>query len=97
MISQLRIYTIKQGALGEFEVEWREKIRPLRMKLGFKILGAWTIEDMSKFVWMLGYDGPESWDKLDRAFHKSDERRAMRPDPARNITRTEHYFLTPVA
>jgi hypothetical protein len=71
-------------------------IRPLRLKIGFQVLGAWTIEETNQFVWLMSYDGPESWDDLDRAFHQSEERRAMTPDPARNIARIEHYFLDAV-
>ena len=93
---QLRIYTINRSALDEWAAEWKEKIKPLRLKLGFEILGAWKVEATNQFVWLLRYDGPESWDTLDKAFHQSEERRAMEPDPARNIARIEHYFLEPV-
>jgi NIPSNAP len=96
MAVQLRIYTINRGALNHWATEWREMIKPLREKLGFKILGAWTIEETNQFVWLLSYDGPSSWATLDKAFHQSDERREMKPDPARNIARVEQYFINPV-
>jgi hypothetical protein len=96
MAIQLRIYTINRGALNQWTTEWKEMIKPLREKLGFKILCAYTIEETNQFVWLLSYDGPSSWTTLDKAFHQSDERRMMKPDPARNIARTEHYFIDPV-
>jgi hypothetical protein len=93
---QMRIYTINRGALEIWSTEWKEKIKPLRLQLGFNILGAWTILETNQFVWLLSYDGPESWETLDKAFHESEERKAMDPDPARNIARIEHFFIDPV-
>ena len=93
---QLRIYTINRGALDVFATEWEEMIKPLRLKLGFTIPGAWKLEATNQFVWLMGYDGPGSWDDLDRAYFQSNERAAMAPDPARNIARMEEYFLDPV-
>ena len=96
MPTQMRIYTINRGALEQWTADWVGKIKPLREKLGFKILGAWTVEATNQFVWILSYDGPEQWETLDQAFHQSEERRTMTPDPARNLARVEHYFLDPV-
>lgn len=95
MTVQLRIYTINKGALQTFAREWEEKIKPLRIKLGFSIDGAWTVEATNQFVWIMSYDGPHAWADLDRAFFDSEERRAMTPDPARNIARMENFFMDP--
>lgn len=96
VLVQLRIYTISQGALDEFVQEWETKIKPLRIKIGFHILGAWVVRESNQFVWILGYDGPNQWEEMDNAYHRSPERQAMRPDPARNIARIEHFFMDPV-
>lgn len=93
---QLRLYTINRGSLHEWVSEWEEKVRPLRLKLGFEITGAWTIPETNQFCWILKYEGPESWEKMDKAFHQSEERRAMQPDPARLIARMEDYFMDPL-
>ena len=93
---QLRVYTINRGALNEFAAEWEETIKPLRLKLGFKIEGAWTVASSNQFVWILSYDGPEPWDSLDRAYFESEERKAMKPDPARHIARMEHFAMEAV-
>jgi NIPSNAP len=97
MPTQLRIYSINRGALQEFAAEWKKTIKPLRLKLGFKIDGAWTAEATNQFVWIMRYVGPESWEALDRAYFQSPARQAMNPDPARLIARMEHYFIEPVS
>lgn len=96
MPEQVRIYTINKGGLHQFVEEWNEKIRPLREKLGFKIVGAWTLEATNQFVWVQRYEGSKTWEEQDQAYFASDERRTMVPDPARLIARMEQYFATPV-
>ena len=96
MPTQLRVYTINRGSLETFSQEFRDKIKPLREKLGFQIDGAWTITATNQFVWLMRYDGPQDWETLDQSFHTSQEHKAMQPDPARNIARMENYFLDPV-
>ena len=93
---QLRICTINRGALHEFATEWQAKIRPLRMKLGFQVLGAWTVEATNQFVWLLSHDGREDSETRDQAYYRLDERRAIQPDPARHIARVEHHFVESV-
>jgi hypothetical protein len=95
--TQLRIYSINRGALKEFAAEWEQMIKPLRLYLGFEIHGAWTVEATNQFVWIMHYDGPESWETLDQAYFQSPDRHAMNPDPARHIARTEHYSIEPVS
>jgi hypothetical protein len=90
---QIRIYTINRGALQIFAEEWRASIYPLRVKMGFRILNAWTVEATNQFIWLMSYDGLETWDARDQAYFESDERRAMIPDPARHIARIEQYFV----
>jgi hypothetical protein len=94
--TQLRIYTINRGRLFQFAEEWQEKIRPLRQELGFRIDGAWLLEETNQFVWLLSYDGPEAWATLDNAYYASPKRLAMDPNPARLIARAEEYFTESV-
>jgi hypothetical protein len=95
MATQLRIYTINKGQLHAFAEEWARTIKPLRERLGFRVPAAWTCESTNQFFWVLEYHGPAPWQKLDRAYHESDERLAMQPDPGRLIARMEHFFLEP--
>jgi hypothetical protein len=93
---QLRIYTITPGALHQFAQEWQSKIRPVREKVGFQILSAWTVEETNQFIWLMQYDGPNSWEEQDGRYFSSEERRTMDPNPARLIARMDQYFVDPV-
>ncbi len=95
-VSQLRVYTVKPGAMDDWVREWKEKIYPLRRKHGFQILGAWVVEPENKFVWILHYDGPEDWATKDGAYYASEDRKNVSPDPVRHLAKTEHWFLRPV-
>lgn len=97
MPTQLRTYTINRGSLDTFAHEWQVTIKPLRERLGFIVEAAWTVPETNQFIWMLRYDGPETWEARDAAYHTSDERKAMHPDPARHIARVEQVFLEPLA
>lgn len=96
MTKQVRIYTINRGQLQQFAREWREKILPLRQELGFAVSGAWRLEEASQFVWVLSYEGADSWEVRDAAYYASPQRRAMDPNPARLIARAEEYFAEEV-
>jgi hypothetical protein len=63
-ISQLRIFTIADGKMDEFVRAWLKGVYPLRIKQGFTIHGAWTLDPGDKFMWLLSYDGPEEWQRL---------------------------------
>jgi hypothetical protein len=93
MQTQLRIYTINRGALQTFTEEWEAKIYPLRLKIGFQVLGAWKVEATNQFIWFLAYNGSDSWEAMDKAYFESEERQTMIPDPARHIARIEQYFV----
>jgi NIPSNAP protein len=96
MQDQLRIYTIKTGEIAAWVDEWKRLIAPLRQRHGFEIVGAWTVDEGDRFVWILRYDGPKTWEEADAAYYASPERAAMQPDPARHIARSEHWLMTTV-
>ncbi|HJV65249.1 MAG TPA: NIPSNAP family protein [Geomonas sp.] len=96
MREQVRIYTINKGALHQFVAEWKEKVRPLREKLGFVIVAGWTVEATNQFIWVQRFAGEGSWEEADQAYFASAERKAMDPDPARLIARMEQYYAEPV-
>jgi hypothetical protein len=95
-ISQLRMYTIKEGKMDEFVKEWSELIYPLRLKHGFKIDGAWVVSEQNKFIWILSYDGSEDWEAQNKKYHEAPERKSIEPDPARHILNIEVSFITSV-
>ena len=93
---QLRLFTINRGKLDSFVHAWKQGVYPLRQKHGFLIPAAWTIEETNQFVWIVIYDGPESWETKEAEYYASDERRTMNPDPAQWIARVERWFVTSV-
>jgi len=97
MQDQLRIYTIKPGEMGEWVDEWRRSIAPLRRQAGFQIVGAWTIEVENRFVWIIRYEGPKTWEEVDAAYYSAPERAAIQPDPARHIAKSESWLLRPAS
>ena len=94
---QLRIYTIKPGEMASWLQEWQATVRPLRVKLGFMVLGPWVIEDQNRFLWILRYAGPGSFEERDATYYESPERKALDPDPARHLVKTEHQMMAPIA
>jgi hypothetical protein len=89
---QLRTYTIQPGALEQFVTEWQTQLVPLRERMGFRVLEAYTVRATNQFVWLVGFDG-EDWDAADRAYFEGPERKAMEPNPARLIARMEQEFV----
>ena len=80
---QLREYSIEEGRLDDFVSEWRELVLPLRVSMGFNVLGPWIEREASRFVWIVGYDG--DLEAANAAYYDSAERGAMSPDPARLV------------
>lgn len=89
---QLRDYRVKPGEMREWISEWSAQIRPLREKFGFQVKGAWTIAEQDRFLWILAH---EDFEAADRGYYASEERRALDPDPARHLDRTEQSFIEP--
>jgi len=93
---QIREYTVKPGEMQEWLSEWRSRIVPLRESLGFEVLGAWTVDGTDQFIWIIGYNGPKSWEQANDDYYASPERKALDPDPARHLTKTDTRFMTAV-
>ena len=96
MTWQLREYTVKPGEMAQWIDEWRTHIVPLREKLGFRVAGAWTVDGSDQFVWIIGYEGPKSWDQANDDYYASPERKALDPDPARHLAHTGSRLMTSV-
>ncbi len=95
-VTQLRLYRIEDGRLDDFVAAWKAGVVPLRKAHGFTIEAAWTVHDVSRFVWIVGYDGPLSWEKAEEAYYGSPERAAIDPDPARWVIDPQTWFVTPI-
>ena len=90
---ELRSYRVKRGEMDVWLREWRERVYPLRLEHGFRIVGAWVNRDESRFVWIIGHDDLE---RADRAYYASPQRARIDPDPARHLEDAEHVVLDPV-
>jgi hypothetical protein len=88
---QLRLYSVKPGAMDAWLDEWHEHVRPMRLRHGFAIVGPWVGEDGETFAWIIGHDG--DFEQADEAYYASDERRALDPDPARHLAHVETRFM----
>ena len=93
---QLRDYGIAAGHLDDFVAAWTRGVLPLRRAAGFEIR-AWTVADESRFVWLLRYDGPGTFEAADAAYYDTPERAALDPDPAQWIVEDRKVMLDPVA
>ncbi len=89
---QIRRYRIEAEKMDEFVALWRDEVVPLRERRGFKVHGAWVIEDSNEFLWIIGYNGPEGIAAGNEAYYASEERRSMDPDPAQFILDGDHDF-----
>ena len=91
--TQIRIFTINKGKMNEFVSAWKKGVFPLRNRSGFKIEGAWVVQEKNKFIWILSYDGPEGFEAKDSAYYASQARTTLQPDPADYIADSEKYFI----
>ena len=96
MQDELRIYTVRPGAMTDWLQEWAQVIRPLRLKYGFKVLGAWVDAGQNQFIWILRHQGPGSYEADNAAYYESAERKAIDPDPARHLANTDYRWIDPV-
>jgi NIPSNAP protein len=85
--TQIRTYTIREGNREEWLRRWRERIVPLRRKFGFEIVGAWLDDEWGQFVWVLTYDGPETFEEVNDRLWASPEGLALERD-------TDEYILS---
>jgi hypothetical protein len=97
LTSQVRMYRVKKGELDAFVDEWRGGVVPLRKKFGFTIGGAWLSRTDDRFVWILSYRGPGTFEARDALYYDSPERKSLRPDPAARVEKIEHWLMEPVA
>ena len=96
MTYQLRIYEITPGRMDEFvELFWR--IAEVREQLGFEVVGPWINTEENRFVWLVGYDGPKTFDEATQEYYDSPERAAISPSPAEFLESVETTMLMLIA
>src|SRR3989441_9836163 len=92
-ISQLRMYTIKEGKMAEWVAGWTRGGLPLRRKFGFRVDGAWVVPGGNRFIWIRSYDGPDGFEATDSAYSDSSARKSMKPEPAPLTAKAQSCFV----
>lgn len=94
--TQVRTYTVREGWLDEWVERWRNQIVPLRLELGFAIGGAWVDRERNRFIWLITYPGPESFDEANARYWSSPKREQMDLDPDGYLVHTEECVVESV-
>ncbi|MGW1817250.1 NIPSNAP family protein [Streptomyces sp. NPDC002125] len=87
--TQLRTYTVREGLLDEWAQRWKAEILPLRLESGFAIGGAWLDREHNRFVWLISYEGPETFAERNTMYWDSPARKSMDLDPDDYLVSTE--------
>ncbi|MFD0901493.1 NIPSNAP family protein [Actinomadura sediminis] len=87
--TQLRTYRVQDGLLDEWAARWRELVVPLRLEFGFEIGGAWLDWERNQFVWLISYDGPETFAERNAQYWASRKHERMALDPKEYLVETD--------
>jgi hypothetical protein len=79
---QIRTYTVRASRLDEWVEAWRALIVPLRREFGFKVHGSWVDRDRNAHIWVISYDGEQSFEEANAAYWASPQRERLGVDPA---------------
>jgi hypothetical protein len=93
---ELRDYVAIPGHLDDWLRGWSEGVMPIRERCGFHLIGAWLDRPRDRFVWVLGYDGPDGFDAADERYHSLAGRRALDPEPSSFVQVGHIARVTPV-
>jgi quinol monooxygenase YgiN len=86
MVTQVRIYTVKEGMLDSWIQHFNDKIVPTSAKYGVHVLSAWVNRDQNEFIWVRTF---ESEDALKR-YEGSSERAAYLDTNRQHLAKTEY-------
>lgn len=90
MISQLRIYDIRQGMMDGWLELFGDKVVPMHSKYGIPVRTAWVDRERSQFVWVREFLGEGTAEEQEKRYRASDERaRVIGDEPAKFIENME--------
>lgn len=87
--TQLRTYTVRAGLLGEWADKWRTLVVPLRLEFGFEIGGAWRDRERDRFIWLISYEGVETFAERNARYWASPKREQIGLDPKEYLLETD--------
>lgn len=58
-----------------------DRVVEARLAHGFEIEGVWFSRENGQFVWVVGFEGDESFEDAVTRYYDSAERKAIRPNP----------------
>ena len=89
MVSQLRIYTIKEGKMESWLKLFGEHLKPNHEKYGIPIGPTWVNTEKSEFIWVRSFDSVEAIADKEKEYYSSPEREALTDQPQQHIDHTE--------
>jgi len=92
---QLRMYQVTSGRMDEFLSIFPQVVEA-RRAVGFDVIGAWTVPEENRFVWIISTDAPGGIEERSKAYYASAQRRAIEPEPARLFDVIETKIMKPV-
>jgi hypothetical protein len=94
---ELRDYVATPGHLDDWIRGWSEGVMPIRARCGFHLIGAWVDRPHDRFVWVLGYDGPDGFDVAEERYHSLADRGTLDPEPSSFVQTAQINRVAPIA
>ncbi len=79
---QIRTYSVRKGRLDEWVQAWRNLVVPLRREFGFEVHGSWIDREHDAHIWIVSYEGDQSFEEANAAYWASPQRKQLGVDPA---------------
>ena len=79
---QIRTYRVREGLLDEWVRAWQTLVVPLRREFGFEVHGSWVDRERAAHIWVISYDGDQSFEEANAAYWASPQRKGLGLDPA---------------
>lgn len=95
--AQLRVYTIRPDRLDEWVEAFRDKIVPLRRELGFEVEQSWVDREHHQHIWVISYDGDQTFEEANKAYWASSKRAELGVDPDEFLIGEETHVVERVA
>ncbi|GGL15880.1 NIPSNAP family protein [Mangrovihabitans endophyticus] len=87
--TQIRTYDVRPDRLEEWITKFHNLIVPLRHELGFHIDGSWIDYERSQHLWVMTYDGTQTFADANAAYWASPKRAALGIEPSDYLTAEE--------